>query len=218
MMNRSHSSKKIVNSPSSTELSRKVAIHEAGHAAAIHLGNRQKQLPPIFFQLCIEQQFNNSTVAKIDGGRLIHTLPSSLAEATADFSSSQQHAYQQAFEADIINLLVGPLAEAYYVALRDNEPINSRLITINALSNYGGFSDLTIAYEYLRCFSSDALQQQQKMSELFLVAFHFVKQYTNWRAITALAEYILATDQEAFDYVEIVSVLDADNATISLPN
>jgi hypothetical protein len=31
------------------EHSKKSAIHEAGHAVAIYLGNRQKQLPPFFF-------------------------------------------------------------------------------------------------------------------------------------------------------------------------
>ena len=36
-------------------LIRQAAFHEAGHAAAIHIGNRQKQLPPIFFQIFINQ-------------------------------------------------------------------------------------------------------------------------------------------------------------------
>jgi len=36
------------------ELSRKTATHEAGHAAAIYLGNKQKQLPPVFFQIYIK--------------------------------------------------------------------------------------------------------------------------------------------------------------------
>jgi len=31
------------------ELSRRTAIHEAGHAVAIYFGNKQKQLPPVFF-------------------------------------------------------------------------------------------------------------------------------------------------------------------------
>jgi len=33
------------------EISRKIAIHEAGHAAAIYLGNQQKGLPPGFFSV-----------------------------------------------------------------------------------------------------------------------------------------------------------------------
>ena len=36
------------------ELSRKTAIHEAGHAAAIYLGNKQKQLPPVFFRYLLK--------------------------------------------------------------------------------------------------------------------------------------------------------------------
>jgi hypothetical protein len=131
------------------KLSKKAAIHEAGHAAAIHLGNKQKQLPPVYFQIC----FNDLTVAlppqsrnftpkehsaKIDGGRLIHTLPLSIQEEIRYFSEAEALAYQSAFEADIVNLLVGPLAEAKYVALSDDEPINPRLVNLNSLHNYGG--------------------------------------------------------------------------------
>jgi len=32
------------------ELIRQTAFHEAGHAAAIYLYNKQKQLPPVFFK------------------------------------------------------------------------------------------------------------------------------------------------------------------------
>jgi len=47
------------------ELSRKTAIHEAGHAAAIYLGNKQKQLPPIFFRFLLKSRmmtFNQMAV------------------------------------------------------------------------------------------------------------------------------------------------------------
>ncbi|HEY5140341.1 MAG TPA: hypothetical protein VIJ25_13655, partial [Methylococcales bacterium] len=60
-------------------------------------------------------------IAKLEGGRLIRTLPTSLDEATKDFSTVQRLAYERAFEADMFNLLVGPLAEAKYVAMRDDE-------------------------------------------------------------------------------------------------
>jgi hypothetical protein len=48
----------------------------------------------------------------------------------------------------MINLLVGPLAEAKYVALRDNECFSNNLINVNALYNYGGTSDLVKVYDY----------------------------------------------------------------------
>ncbi|MFZ2404020.1 MAG: hypothetical protein WAW41_02710, partial [Methylobacter sp.] len=127
------------------EVYRKVAVHEAGHAAAIYLGNKRKRLPPVFFQIFITPVnggFQSSPflskpetkyIANIDGGRLIHTLPSSIEEATSGFSSAQRMGYQCAFEADMINMLAGSLAEAKYITERDGEPVNPRLIYLNAL-------------------------------------------------------------------------------------
>ena len=206
------------------ELSRKTAIHEAGHAAAIYLGNKEKQLPPVFFQLIIKEMNSdfqsagclcksydscNNCITKIEGGRLIHTLPSSVDEATSDFSSTQKQAYQRAFEADIINLMVGPLAEANYVALRDDEPINPRLVNLNALHFYGGASDLETINEYLECFIADKEQRKKKLSELYLAAFNFINDSSNWRAIMALADYILADRKNILECEEIIAVLDA---------
>ena len=206
------------------ELSRKTAIHEAGHAAAIYLGNKQKQLPPVFFQIfikelnsdfqstgCLCKSINscNNCFTKIEGGRLIHTLPSSVYEAISDFSLAEKQAYQHAFEADIINLLVGPLAEANYVAMRDDEPINPRLVNLNALHHYGGSSDLETINEYLDCLIADSAQREKKLSELFLAAFNFINDRSNWNAIIALADYILADCKHIIECEEIISVLDA---------
>jgi len=206
------------------ELSRKTAIHEAGHAAAIYLGNKQKQLPPVFFQIFIKELNSNSQtsgclcksydscnncITKVEGGRLIHTLPSSVEEAISDFSFAQKQAYQHAFDADIFNLLVGPLAEANYVALRDGELINPRLVNLNALHYYGGASDLETINEYLECFIADKAQREKKLSELFLAAFNFINDCSNWRAIMALADYILADSKNILECEEIIAVLDA---------
>lgn len=206
------------------ELSRKTAIHEAGHAAAIYLGNKQKHLPPVFFQIFIKQLNSdiqspgclcksydscNNCITKIEGGRLIHTLPSSVDAAIGDFSSTQKQAYQRAFEADIINLLVGPLAEAKYVAMRDDEPINTRLVNLNALQYYGGSSDLETINEYLECLIAGSAQREKKLSELFLDAFNFVNDKSNWQAIMALADYILADCKNIIECEEISAVLDA---------
>ncbi|MDD2658761.1 MAG: hypothetical protein PHY54_03645 [Methylococcales bacterium] len=207
-----------------TELSRKTAIHEAGHAAAIYLGNKQKQLPPVFFQIFIKKHNSgfqstgclcksyascNNCITKIEGGRLIHTLPYSVDEAISDFSSTQKQAYKNAFEADIINLLAGPLAEANYVAMRDDEPINPRLVNLNALHHYGGSSDLEAINEYLDCLSFNRARQENILSGLFLAAFNFVNDRENWRAIMALADYILTDSKNIIECEEIIAVLDA---------
>ncbi|HEY8218784.1 MAG TPA: hypothetical protein VIF86_01675 [Methylobacter sp.] len=203
------------------EISRETAIHEAGHATAIYLGNQQKGLPPVFFQIFISLLNNGAQsstfldkssdryVAKVEGGRLIHTLPSSFDEATKNLSTAQKHAYQHAFEADIINLLAGPIAEAKYVALRDNEPINPELININALQYYGGSSDLEIANEYLECFIDSNDLKERKMTELFLAAFNFVSKRSNWLAITALSDYILASEENIIQCHEIIGILES---------
>jgi len=140
---------------------------------------------------------------------LIHTLPSSVDEAISNFSSAQKLAYQRAFEADIINLLVGPIAEANYVAMRDDEPINPRLLTLNALNHYGGSSDLETINEYLDCLIADRAQREKKLSELFLAAFNFINDRSNWHAIMALADYILEDTKNIIECEEIIAVLDA---------
>ncbi|SJM93708.1 conserved hypothetical protein [Crenothrix polyspora] len=137
-----------------------------------------------------------------EGGRLIHTLPLCIDEATKDFSPAQKHAYQLAFEADIVNLLVGPLAEAKYVALRDNEPINPRLVPVQALQYYGGTSDLKIIREYLECFITEKTERADKIAELFLIAFSFINNPANWQAIVALADYILRAGKDRIECEE----------------
>jgi hypothetical protein len=194
------------------ELRRKTAIHEAGHAAAIHFGNKQKKLPPVFFRIIINNYLcgsDDNCITKIEGGRLIHTLPSSIKEACCNFSVAQKYAYQQAFEADIINLLVGSLAEANYIAQRDNEIISPRLVPLNALHNYGGASDLEIINEYLQCFITNEIEQEEKITELFSAAFDFINEWSHWYAIIALADYMLENDKDIIDYEEVVAVLDA---------
>ncbi len=205
------------------EIYRKVAIHEAGHAAAIYLGNKRKRLPPVFFQIFItpvNADFQSSPfltkpgtkyIANIDGGRLIHTLPSSIEEATNGFSSAQNIAYRRAFEADMINMLVGSLAEAKYIAERDGELINPRLIYLNAVYYFGATSELEAVNEYLDCFIANSELRKQKITELFLAAFSFVNERSNWRAITALADYIVNEDKSVVGCNEIIDVLETVN-------
>lgn len=221
-MKRSDTARQAFNIISANELTKKAAIHEAGHAAAIYLNNKRKRLPPVFFQICLDNAFIETNTfydkypARIEGGRLIHTLPCSIEEATSNFSPTQKHAYQQAFEADIINLLAGSLAEAHYVALRDNELINPRLVNFNTLNNYGGSFDLSIIQDYLHCFSHNKAQCEAKIKELFLAAFHFVSDYIHWKAITELANYILAQNKLVIDCEEVITILDTTMQRLAL--
>jgi hypothetical protein len=216
-MKRSQTSKDF-NSVDYFELSRKKAIHEAGHAAAIYFGNRQKKLPPVFFQIiistCTSCAYDNcphdNGGTQIEGGRLIHTLPFSHEHAVSNFSPEQKHAYQQAFEADIVNLLVGSLAEAHYVAERDNELISPLLVPVTALHNYGGTSDLEAVNEYLQCFISEKSEQESKINELFSAAFDFINEWTHWYAISELANYMLSNGRNIIDYEEVVNVLESN--------
>lgn len=200
------------------EVYRKVAIHEAGHAAAIYLGNKRKGLPPVFFQIFITPvngDFHSSPflttdtkyIANLDGGRLIHTLPSSIEEATHDFSSAQIIGYQRAFEADMINMLVGSLAEAKYIA----ERINPRLIYLNAVYYFDATAELEAVNEYLDCFIANSELRKQKITELFLAAFNFVNERSNWQAITALADYIVNEDKSVVGCNEVIDVLETVN-------
>ena len=200
---------------------KQIAFHEAGHAAAIYLCNKQKQLPMVDFQITITKthhaQANSIAsrtvkhghfVAMVEGGCLIQGLPFALIESTNYFSLDEQDTYRTAFEADMINLLVGPLAEAKYVALRDNECFSNNLINVNALYNYGGTSDLEKVYDYLESLISDARLIAEKMVELFNLAYQFVESPVHWRAIECLAGYILDNSKNTITCEEAIAVLD----------
>jgi hypothetical protein len=207
------------------DLIKQIAFHEAGHAAAIYLYNKQKQLPPVYFQITIKaqnRQINSSLntcslahdhyAAVVEGGRLIHSLPVALIESTYYFSATEQDAYQTAFEADMINFLIGPLAEAKHVALRDDEQFNARLVNINALHNYGGTSDLNKVYEYLDIFIADRSRHKEKTVELFDKAFQFISSPAHWKAIARLADYILKNKENSISCEEAIAVLDESKA------
>ena len=203
-----------------------IAFHEAGHAAAIYLNNKARNLPPVFFQILfkelnsatdydvlIYQATHDDSIARVEGGRLIQSLPYSvdgLAHKLIDQNEAMEplvRDYLMAFEADIINLLVGPLAEAKHVYNRDDELFNHQLVNLKALKNYGGGSDLALAREYLESYSASKQQQDEKLNELFTVACGFVSDYKNWKAITKLANYILESNKNIISCEEVVSVL-----------
>jgi len=205
-----------------------IAFHEAGHAAAIYLNNKAKNLPPVYFQIVfkelngdkvhdaiIYQATHDDSIARVEGGRLIQSLPYSvdgLAHKLIDRNEAMTplvRDYIIAFETDIINLLVGPLAEAKHAYNRDDEVFNHQLINIRALKNYGGGSDLALAREYLESFSVNRQQQEEKLDELFLDAFDFINDRANWKAITKLADYILKSNKNIIGCEEVVSLLES---------
>lgn len=203
------------------ELIKQTAYHEAGHAAAIYLHNKKNELPPVFFEIVTKEHLNpqpstenesnleeRQFTAKIEGGRLIQDHPASLLESGIDFTQTEHQAYLAAYQADVINLLVGPLAEAKYVALRDDESLNPLLINSKALKFYGGSSDLKSVYEYLDHFIKNNLEREQKLSSLFNMAFLFINDKTNWKAIETLASYILINKNRNISCEEVSSVLD----------
>jgi hypothetical protein len=203
------------------DLIKQIIFHEAGHAAAIYLYNKQKQLPPVYFQITIKKtnhllgrSFANKAVtrdhfvAMVEGGCLIHSLPITLIESANYFSVDEKDTYRTAFEADMINLLVGPLAEAKHVALRDNEYFSKNLINVNALHNYGGTSDLEKVYDYLVNFISDNSLHEEKMAELFSKAFQFIDSPVYWKAIEQLAGYIIDNAKNTISCEETIAVLD----------
>jgi len=207
-----------------------VAFHEAGHAAGIYLNNKAKCLPAIYFKIiftkmsCLTkveimdgQTFKDHHIAQLEGGRLIEMLPPSLDSLV--FKLTKNNAamvqlltdYQIAFEADIVNLLIGPLAEAKHVANHDNELFNLRLINAKALKNYGGNLGLALLNEYLHCFFANH-QKEKKLDALFIEAFNFINNDANWAAIMKLADYIVGSDT-TIGYDEIVSMLDTSIAS-----
>ena len=116
--------------------------------------------------------------------------------------------YLIAFEADIINLLIGPLAEAKHIAESDDEIFNQQLVNLKALKNYGGSSDLALAKEYLQSFSACKQQQEEKLDELFAQAYDFVNDQENWAAITRLVNYIIENNKNIVSCEEVVSLLE----------
>jgi len=201
------------------ELSKRSAIHQAGHAVAIYFNNRQKQLPPFIFQIYCQEQpgylelpqslcrVNDKGIAELDDDRLTQNLPLSLQEATKPVCAEKIRTYEYAFEADIISLLSGPLAEAKYVAMRDGELINPRLVNLNALHYYGGTYDLETVNDYLACSIVGKVAREKKIAELYVDAFGFINDGSNWLAITVLAYYILTDSRNIIECEEIMPYL-----------
>lgn len=190
------------------EIDKQIAFHEAGHAAAIYLRNNFKQLPSINFEIHINKSKQESSgfSAQVVNGLLVQDLPQVILDNLAELNSDDHHSYQQAYEADVVNLLAGPIAEAKYVSIRDDEILNKNLLTIQALYNYGGHKDLERAYSHLMLFIANHRQREAIMRELFLEAFSFVNNADNWQYIEDLANFILNSKQDTLSSDDVNSV------------
>lgn len=136
-----------------TEHKQRIAFHEAGHAAGICLNNKAKQLPPVYFKIIFKGISSASAMAEgmayqaahcecwayVEGGRLIECLPLSIDSIANNVFNRQEtmaqliNDYMLSFEADITNLLIGPLAEAKHVAEMDDELFNHKLVNLRKL-------------------------------------------------------------------------------------
>jgi hypothetical protein len=222
-MNRSYPRTKTNKTFPIRDIRKKTAVHEAGHAAAVYLGNQQKQLPLVYFEIVLHEVSDPKAGrklhyprtghhhAEVKGGRLIHTLPLSVEETLKNFSEFEREAYLQAFDADIVNTLVGPLAEAKYVALSADETVIPRLANFESLQNYGGAADLKTVQDYLDSWSDDASRKARKMVDLFLAAYAFINDAPNWEAIIRLADFMIGSGKNVISCEEAMAVLDASH-------
>jgi len=208
-------------------IDKRSAYNHAGQAAAIYLSNKQKQLPAVHFQIVIEHKDSVSSachardakpqrVVSVEGGRLIQSLPLLKAEALDGLSNSAQKEYRLAFEADIVNILAGPLAEAKYCALRENQVFNPNLVYLGALKFYGGRAGLSVINEYLEGVYSQREVRDPQLVELFLAAYSFVNNQLNLQAITALAVHILDQHHKhVIDCNDVIALLEASHLALA---
>ncbi len=191
------------------EINRRTAFHEAGHAAAIYLENRRKNLPLVYFQIRTRKFCGQATpfFSEICGGRQIGDgLIMSSASLAERYNLTDMAAYKTAYEADIINILAGPLAEAKYEFLRNHQVFSINVLGPDVMKSYGGNADMQEVWYYLRCVIASRQEQEGKLQELFGEAFRFVQDFENWKQIAALAQYILDGTEEYICYEQVNQV------------
>lgn len=202
------------------KLAVQIAYHEAGHATAIYLYNKQQQLPSIFFQIHLKNyedikqltahdiNYQGAYVAEIEGGCLIENLALNLSVSKNEIKPREKEEYYRALNADVINLLAGSIAEQNYLILRDNEIINEALLNIRNLGRYGNYSDMQKINNYLRFLSDCPVEQQQKLTLLLKESFFFITHPQTWKAVIAVAHYILDSQKQEVYCEDIFKVID----------
>lgn len=198
----------------------RLAFHAAGYATAIYFNNKMRGLPPVFFQIVLPGTGEHPNIGMpnralshdeigLEGGRLIEFLPLSIHDMVTMPENSDHLVteYIGVIEADIMNLLTGPIAEAKHVAITDAEVISQQLVNLEALGNYGGGPKLVLINEYLQSFSPDKQEQRKKLDMLFIAAYNFVTNQANWAAITRLAHYVTCSHKRIVSHQEITALL-----------
>lgn len=109
------------------------AYHQAGHAAGIYLNSKMNNLHPGSFHVVKVLKDNGQLVVtsdfklKVKGGRLLEALSApnpdwfKKQQINIDSWETSNRRRMQALETDIVNLLLGPIAEAKYIAECDDE-------------------------------------------------------------------------------------------------
>ena len=203
------------------------AYHEAGYAVAIHFNDRLKKLPKVFLKNILDNldctlSSRPSTglydcIVGIKGGRLIPDIYTDYAVSSGcrdALIARLTEGYRLVFEANMVNLLIGPLAEAKFVARLDNEVFNQELFTVNSLKNYGGEADLAIVNDYLQHYSVDPHEREEWMRQFLIQAFYFVDDRENWKTIAELGCYILARHGQSLSCEDLAAVLDNEGDCI----
>ena len=199
------------------ELHKRLAYHRSGHATAIYLYNKQKQLPPIYFQITLKNNPPRSkeispgyhNLVNVEGGCLIQNLAASFIDYENYMSADEKAAYFTALEADTVNLLAGIVAEAHYVGSATQKITHAHLLNLQELDNYSSHADLKKITEYLSCIAKNPHQQKQKLAQLLSHSFEFIAQPKIWKAVKAVARFILTCKRKSISCEEVFAVIDA---------
>jgi hypothetical protein len=204
------------------------AYHQAGQAVAISLGNQLKRLPAVHFQICLypckietDERFPSSEknyTLTLEGGRLIQSLPLCFAEAENPQYCLEQADNRHALEADIMNMLAGPLAEAKYHAVQQGKSLNPSSSFFKTLRFYNKSPFNRPVDEYLECFFPRHIDRQHKLIELLQASFHFINDSAIWEKIKALAAYIVAHPKAIIDCEEIFFFLTSWQKSTCIPS
>lgn len=199
----------------------RLAFHVAGHAAAICLNNKTRNLPPVFFQIVFTDTNNNASLvekgAQLEGGCLIEYLSSSnndlkqKAKKLKITPDSLVSEYNVAVQADIINSFVGSLAEAKFVAINDAEEFSRFSINSEALRNYGGNTALALLNDYFQKFYSSKREQKEISDTFLLAAYNFVDNSAHWKMITRIAHHILKNTDKTVFYDDIAFLIEHES-------
>lgn len=195
------------------------AYYIAGKASSILLGNKQRNLPAVYFEITAARQrdFHPSEIrplsigllpVHLEGGRLIQNLTVPFAELTRGFNEEQTHQFRSAVEADIVNLMAGAAAEARYRIQHFGETMSGKSLPLTTLHVYADNVDLDQIGDYMDCLSLSKTEHERILTELFAIACEFVESESNWMAITALARFIHNEADEEITCEQLIALLE----------